>query len=434
MNLDPGGTAAIPHAESAVNKASPAFLMAVRIVLLLAALLACGLYLRATVRDYRAFLWTEDGLPDHLKVAAGLEPSNAEFRYRMGRYSLLTQDFPNAISELQAAIALNPFDSRYWLELANAFLATDDVAGTERALGRALEADPTAREVNWQAANYELVQGDTALAMRRFHDLVEHDPGTLPATLNVCWRATEDADLIADKVLPVHPDAYFTFLRFLRDRPEDLAQVWSRLIALKQPFSVQLAFPYVDYLIGRNQFSQAEEAWEQVAIANPSFRAYLPSDNRIVNSSFELDLLDGGLDWRYSAQPGASVFIDDQQAHSGNRSLAITFQGSPADSGVLQLVPVSGNTRYKFSGFMMADNLETISPPRFAIVGLRGHKQYLVTDGVSGSTSWQELQGEFTTGPEDDLLLVHIARAPNLGQRLIRGRIWVDDVTLVPEP
>ena len=41
------------------------------------------------------------------------------------------------------------------------------------------------------------------------------------------------------------------------------------------------------------------------------------------------------------------------------------------------------------------------------------------------------MQGEFTTGPQDDLLLVRVVRVP--GQRLIRGKIWVDDVTLVPK-
>jgi hypothetical protein len=125
------------------------------------------------------------------------------------------------------------------------------------------------------------------------------------------------------------------------------------------------------------------------------------------------------------------VLIDDNRAHGGNRSLAISFTGSPEDSGVFQFVPVRGNTRYQFSGFMLAENLETVSPPRFAVLGLRGNKPYLLTDGVSGSTGWQELQGEFTTGPEDDLLLVRIMRVP--WQRLIRGKVWVDDVKLVPK-
>ena len=80
---------------------------------------------------------------------------------------------------------------------------------------------------------------------------------------------------------------------------------------------------------------------------------------------------------------------------------------------------------------MMAEDLETISPPRLQVVGLHAGKSYVLTDGVTGSTGWQELQGEFTTEPEDDLLMVHVVRVP---PRLIRGKVWVDDVKLVPKP
>jgi tetratricopeptide (TPR) repeat protein len=406
--------------------------VAVRWVILVAALAIAALYLHVVSRVYRAGVWAEDSTPENLKTAVQLEPANADYRYRRGRYALLNQDFPSAIAGLESAIALNPFDARFWLDLASAKLATGDLDGTRQALFRALQVDPTTPEVVWQTANYELVQGDTELAIRRFHQLVENDPDTLLAVLNVCWRATQDADLIAQKVLPARPEAYFTFIRLLQNkgRPQAVAAVWSQLIALGQPFPAQLAFPYLDYLISQGELAEAQQAWKQLGLLNPALRDYVPSSNQIVNGGFELDLLNGGLDWRYSAQAGASPIIDLTRAHTGHRSLAINFDGSPEDSGVFQFVPVRGNTRYRFSGFMMAEDLQTISPPRFSVLGLRGNKPYVLTDGVTGSTDWQELQGEFTTGPEDDLLLVRILRAPR--QRLIRGKIWVDDVSLVP--
>jgi tetratricopeptide (TPR) repeat protein len=432
MTLDAGGAAA-PRPEVAAKRGAHGLPIA-KVVLLVAALASIVLYLRASSRVYRAGRCAEVVTLENLKTAARLEPTSAEFRYRLGRYFLLMQDFPNAIAYLKAAIALNPYNARYWLDLAGADLATDNLPGAQEALARAMEADPTTPEVVWQTANYELVQGDTELAMRRFHDLAEHDPETLLAALNVCWRATRDVDLIVEKVLPARPDAYFTFIRFLLNTrsPDAPVRVWTHLIALKQPFPAQLAFPYLEYLTGRGEFAQVKEAWAQLAIANPGLRPYVPSEDKIVNGGFELDSLNGGLDWRYSATDGASVIIDLSRAHTGKRSLAINFEGTPEDSGVFQLVPVRGDTRYQFSGFIMAEDLETISPPRFSVSGLRGNQQYLLTAGVSGSTGWHELQGEFTTGPEDDLLLVRIVRVPS--QRLIRGKIWVDDVKLVPKP
>ncbi len=433
MRFDPDGATAGAHSKIATNTKVRGLPLTARIVLLLAVLAAAGLYLRPSSRVYRAERWAENATPENLKTASRLEPSNAEFRYRIGRYSLLMQDFPDAIANLQAAIALNPHAAHYWLDLASADLATDNVAGTQQALAIAMDAYPTSPSVIWQTANYELVQGETALALRRFNYLVEHDPDMLAPSLNVCWRATQDPELIAERVLPKRPEDYLTLMRFLENKrpPGAPTRVWPHLIALKQPFPVRLAFPYIDYLISRGDLLPASEAWAQMASVNPKFQAYIPDGNQIVNGGFELDLLYGGFDWRYAPNPGASVIIDDHRAHSGNRSLAITFDGTPDDSGVFQLVPVRANTPYHFSGYLMAEDLETISPPRFSIFGLRGHKQYLLTDGVTGSTDWQEFQGKFTTGAEDDLLLVRIVRVP--GQRLIRGKVWVDDVKLVPE-
>lgn len=340
---------------------------------------------------------------------------------------------PGATAEFQAAIALNPYDARYWLDLASANLASDDLPGTQRALARAMDVDPTTPEVVWQDANYELVQGNTDQAIHRFHDLVEHDQGSLPAVLNVCWRATRDPELIAEKVLPPRADSHFTFIRFLGNKrePEAADKVWSHLIALKQPFPVQLAFPYFDYLISQGELARVSEAWRQLATANPDFRAYVPTDDQIVNGGFELDLLNGGLDWRYMPRSGATLIIDINRAHSGKRSLAITFTGAPEDAGVFQFVPVRANTHYEFSGFMMAEDLETVSPPRFSLLGLRGNQHYVLTEGVR-TGGWQQLAGEFTSGPEDDVVLLSIVRSPS--QRLIRGKVWVDDLRMIAKP
>jgi tetratricopeptide (TPR) repeat protein len=426
MNLDGGG--------GTVKRAPRGWLLEARIVLLVVTLAVAGFYLRAASRSYRALRLAEDTTPQSLKAALQLEPSNAEFHYRSGRYSLLAQDFPSAVADFQAAIALNPYDARYWLDLASANLASDDLPGTQRALARAMDVDPTTPEVVWQAANYELVQGNTDQAVRRFHDLVEHDADSLLAVLNVCWRATRDPELIAEKVLPARADSHFTFIRFLgtKHEPEAADKVWRHLIALKQPFPVQLAFPYFDYLLSQGEAARVSEAWEQLATADPDLRAYVPADDQIVNGGFELDLLNGGLDWRYLPKSGVTAIIDINRAHSGKRSLAINFTGAPEDAGVYQFVPVRANTHYEFSGFMMAEDLETVSPPRFSLLGMRENRPYVLSEGVSSSGGWQQLEGEFTTGPEDDLLLLRVVRSPS--QRLIRGKVWVDDVKLVAKP
>ena len=80
-----------------------------------------------------------------------------------------------AIESLRSAVALNPHDARYWLDLAAAYQVTGDVNGQRSALDQALAAEPTAPNVAWEAANFFLVDGDIDRALREFRVVIEND-------------------------------------------------------------------------------------------------------------------------------------------------------------------------------------------------------------------------------------------------------------------
>src|SRR5579864_2320094 len=82
-------------------------------------LAAVGLYIYAIARHYAASRLSAQLDPESLTRAARLEPWNAEPRWELGRYSLfVAQDSAVAVSNLQAAVALNSHVARYWLDLA----------------------------------------------------------------------------------------------------------------------------------------------------------------------------------------------------------------------------------------------------------------------------------------------------------------------------
>ena len=111
-----------------------------------------------------------------LKRAVRLSPGNADYRHRLGRYfAFVAGDPQSAIDSLRAAVALNPHDAHYWFDLAAAYQVTGDIAGQRAALDRALQAEPTAPDVAWEAANFFLIDGEIDRALREFRVVIEND-------------------------------------------------------------------------------------------------------------------------------------------------------------------------------------------------------------------------------------------------------------------
>ena len=183
-----------------------------------------------------------------------------------------------------------------------------------------MEADPTTPHVAWEAANFFLVQGDQAKALRYFRVVLANDPEAVDSTLQLCWRATGDANQILDQALPRRADLYLSFLRLLINKQQVVAaeRVWNQLIGLQQTFSTKLAFPYFQLLIAKQEVLAAQAAWFQLASIDTSLQAYLPSHyNLIVNGGFEEKLLNGGFDWWYASNPHAALAIDTSEFYSG---------------------------------------------------------------------------------------------------------------------
>jgi tetratricopeptide (TPR) repeat protein len=397
-------------------------------------LVLVGLYLQLVLRPYRASRLAAIPELSNLQEAIRLEPSNAEYRELLGRSLALSgANLNDAIANYRAAVHLNPYVARYWLDLAGAYQVAGHTSEQEQSVEQAVEADPTTPHVAWEAANFFLVQGDQARALRNFRVVLANDPEAVDSALQLCWRATGDANQILDRALPRRPDLYFSFLSLLIFKQEVAAaeNVWNHLIALNQEFSAKLTFPYFRFLIAKREVAAAETAWQQLAKVDSSLQPYLPSrENLIINGGFEENLRNGGFDWLYESNPHAALAIDTSEFHSGTRSLSITFDGqSASEAGISQFIPVKPNSDYEFSVEFRTEELETASGPRFAIADAYSNASYVLTDDVMGTNPWRLQQARFHTGPNTSLVLLKIVRQPP--GPLIRGQLWIDDLRLV---
>lgn len=398
-------------------------------------LVLAGLYVRLALTAYRASHLAVAADATHLQKAVRLEPLNAEYRDTLGRELALSGvTLGEAISNYRTAVSLNPYEARYWLDLAGAYQIAGRTSEQQTSVERAVEADPTTPHVAWEAANFFLIQGDLEKALRYFRVVFANDDiDAVDSALVLCWRATEDADQILDRSLPPRADLYLRFLHLLisKQQVKPAESVWNRLIELHQPFSIKLAFPYFQFLLGQQEVAGAQSAWQQLARVDRSLERYLPSrENLIVNGGFEEKLLNGGFDWWYQQYSHVALAIDTSQFHSGTRSLSITFDGlNASEAGIEQLIPVKPDTDYEFSAAYRTEELETASGPRFAITDAYSNTSYILTDDVLDTSPWRLQQAQFHTAPDTHLVLLKIVRQPAVP--LIRGKLWIDDLKLI---
>ena len=397
------------------------------------ALLACA-YLLLTGEEFAAgVLGSRSDLPK-LELAARLSPGNADYRHHLGNYfAFVASDPQAAIENYQSAVTLNPHDAGYWFDLAAAYQVAGDTSGQRSALERALQAEPTAPNVAWQAANFFLVQGDIDRALHEFSVVIANDISLVDASLADCWRVRPDADALLRDVVPPRTDSLLAFLALMMSKQETAAAIktWERLSQLHEKFETRYLFGYVRYLIQVHRPDAAMSAWEQ-ASGSLGLSAYLPTeDNLIVNGDFSLDILNGGFDWTYVNRVGVRPLLDPSDFLEGQRSLSVTFEGPGiSDAGIQQLIPVHGATTYDFSAYYKSADFQGAGGPQIVLRDAYTGAPLYASDPLKDADFWKEVHSKVTTPDSTVLLSLAIERFP-VGSP-IRGKLWLDGFQLSP--
>jgi len=398
------------------------------------AILAC-VYLFLTGTEFAASVFASRPDLPALERAVRLSPGNADYRHRLGRYfAFVAADPQSAIESLRSAVALNPHDARYWFDLAAAYQVTGDIDGQRAALDRALQAEPTAPGVAWEAANFFLIDGDIDRALREFRVVIENDISLADAALRACWRVRPDTDALLRDVVPARTDSLISFLSLLSSKQdtEGAIKTWDRLAQLHVKFQNRYLYEYVRYLIAVRRPDAAMSAWEQTA-DTLGLSAYLPTeDNLVVNGDFSLDILNGGFDWTYVNRTGVRPLLDPSDFRQGHRSLSLTFEGPGiSDAGIQQLIPVRGATTYNFSAYYKSADFEGAGGPQIVLRDAYTGAPLYASDPLNDADFWKEVHSKITTPGSTTLLVLAIERFPSGSP--IRGKLWLDDFELSPD-
>src|ERR1035437_3812446 len=405
------------------------WLLAVGLVLL------AGLYLLLAGTEFAASVFASRAELPSLERAVRLTPGNADYRHRLGPYfALLDGGAQSATASLRSALALTPHDAHSWLDLAAAYQVTGDLAGQRSALDRALQAEPTASDVAWEAANFFLIEGDIDRALREFHVVIENDADLKDAALRACSRVRPDADALLRDAVPARAHCLISFRNLLRSKQETegVIKTWDRLAQLHEKFPNRYLYEQVSYLIDVHRPDAAMSAWKQSA-DTLGLSAYLPTeDNLVVNGDFSLDILNGGFDWNYVNRTGVRPLLDASDFHHGRRSLSLTFEGPGInDAGIQQLIPVRGATTYDFSVYYKSADFEGAGGPQIVLRDAYTGTPLYTSDSLNDADFWKEVHSKVTTPDSTALLRLAIERFP--AGAAIRGKLWLDDFELSPE-
>jgi hypothetical protein len=396
--------------------------------------LLAGVFLLLAGTEFAASVFASRAELPSLERAVRLAPGNADYRHRLGRYlAFVAGDPQSAIDSLRSAVALNPHDARYWFDLAASYQVTGDLAGQRAALDRALQAEPTAPDVAWEAANFFLIEGDIDRALREFRVVIENDAGLKDAALRACWRVRPDTDALLRDAVPARAHCLISFLNLLRAKQETggVIKSWDRLVQLHEKFPNHDLYEQVRYLIEMRRPDAAMSAWTETA-GTLGLSAYLPTDdNLVVNGDFSLDILNGGFDWNYVNRTGVRPLLDPSDFHQGRRSLSLTFEGPGInDAGIQQLIPVHGATTYDFSVYYKSADFEGAGGPEIVLRDAYTGTPLYASNALTDADFWKEVHSRVTTPDSTTLLRLAIERFPS--GAAIRGKLWLDNFQLSP--
>ncbi len=410
---------------------------------LLVLLLLAGTLAALAGKNWRADAWEQSSRPEDWLRAAELEPGNADYWYRLGRYRQF--DFEHmdpalAITYYRRALAIDPRSANYWMDLAGAYETSGEPAQARQAFEAAKSVYPISAEVAWRYGNFLLRQEQLPEAFAEIHRGLTRDPKLAPLAISRCWRSSRDIGRILDQVLPAETNVYLQAVAYLAGEHEDDAAlaVWNRLLALQPTFELSRAFLLLDELISHHRMDDAKRVWQQALGVAGWSQPELVSGSLVWDGGFEGPFANGGFGWRGRDVEGATVEFDTQTRHAGARALRVTFDGTANVDleNPTQLVPVEPGRRYRFAAFLRIERISTDSGVRFLIRDpARPGDLSVMTPNLVGTQPWALEEMDFTTGPQTRLIEIVLRRLPSHKfDNKIQGAVWVDEVSLVPLP
>lgn len=374
--------------------------------------------------------------PQIARFAVALAPDDPQTHSFAGFAALA--DFDNfdpslAVGHFEAAARLAPNDYRYWSNLGRAYEKAERFENAEAAFRRAIDLAPEYSNPRWYYGNFLLRRGRADEAIEQLRKAAQYDSIYREQAFAIAWNYFEgDTDRV-DQFASNNPDAYATLAKFYatRGRGEDALRIWNRIAESEKPRLKWIGEAIAQTLYEQRRYRTALDFVRQTS-GNLSLNA-----GSVTNGGFESRSSDERFpkfDW-YLARSDSSVeaFIDSRVAHTGARSVRLTFRkfSSPTLDQLWQVVAISSGGRYRLTFWAKRENLRGGSLPLVEVATADGSQTIAASAPLGiGTGGWERYTIDFESPENTEGVIVRIAREPCATDCALAGTIWLDDVEL----
>ena len=304
------------------------------------------------------------GTEEGASRAAELAPGNA--RYWAGRSDWGS---PERVSDLERAVALNPYYSEAWIELGLIAEARGDPENAERHLLEAARVD-RGFGPRWTLANYYYRRQDREKFWEWAGQALEMSSGDATALYRLCWLLEPDGEKILARAIPRNADHLARYLLFLvsERRLREAARTAGLVLEKGGGAHRGMLVNLCEQLVAAGELDEALAVWNgMVAHGLLAFSRLDPERGPwLTNGELAATPLSAGFDWRILTVEGVSI-----EGIGAGRGLRIRFSGRQPEQCELlvQYVPAGPGSCYRLEYEYETNGLPRESGLRWRISG-----------------------------------------------------------------